>query len=263
MRRIVKARAKRITLLAAGANLMPTVYKALDKGDGGQFELTALSKATEQGELLNVVYVPDTVDGHGDWMTKDAVKDMAHAATRDGMEIDLYHDGKILSKDDIFVAESFLINKADDRFQGWKDVEGKPVDLEGAFATVIKANDPKLRERIRSGELAQVSFEGPATVEASKAADDTPPNWITKLLKALGLGAISTSPDTEDMNKQETEALIEEAIKKALKPDEKPAPKAPEVDLKDPVAVRKHLKQLEDENRRLREELDRLKHDRG
>lgn len=259
MREIIKARALIISLLPAGANKMLTVYK----GDGadGRFETLALTKATEEGELLNVIYVPDTPDAHGDFMSKAAVKDMAHAAARDGVQIDIKHDGKVLDKKDVFVAEHFLINKGDTRFQNWKDVDGKDVDLEGAYATVIKINDEGLRARVKSGELAQVSFAGPATVKAVKSADDDD-SLLTKLLKAIGLGALSTS-DTADteMKDSEIEALVTTSVEKALKAvaDKADATKvdaakaadaakadATKLDLTDPVAVKKHLTALED-----------------
>jgi hypothetical protein len=247
MRRIVKARVKRLTLLSRGANLMPTLYKALS-GDQGEFQLVSLTKGNELGELTNVVYVPNRIDGHGDYMTKEAVKDMAHAAARDGVEIDLFHDGKALSKDQAFVAEHFLVNKGDTRFQDWKDVEGDPVDLEGAYATVVKILDPALRERVKSGELAQVSFEGPATVVVEKAQDATPPGWLKTLLKAIGIGQTNDPQETDEMNKTEIEALVATAVAKALeavKPAEgAPAPEA-KVDLTDLKAVKKHLEKLE------------------
>jgi hypothetical protein len=247
MRRIVKARVKRLTLLSRGANLMPTLYKALS-GDQGEFQLVSLTKGNELGELTNVVYVPNRLDGHQDYMTKEAVKDMAHAAARDGVEIDLFHDGKALSKDQAFVAEHFLINKGDTRFQDWKDVEGNPVDLEGAYATVVKILDPALRERVKSGELAQVSFEGPATVVVEKAQDATPPGWLKTLLKAIGIGQTNDPQETDEMNKTEIEALVATAVAKALeavKPAEgAPAPEA-KVDLTDLKAVKKHLEALE------------------
>ncbi len=257
MREIIKARVVVISLLPAGANKMPTLYKG--DGDDGRFETLALTKTTEEGELLNVVYVPNRKDAHDDFMSKAAVKDMAHAAARDGVEIDIKHDGKVLDKKDIFVAEHFLVNKGDTRFQNWKDVDGKDVDLEGAYATVIKINDDGLRARVKSGELAQVSFAGPATVRAVKSADD-PVGILSKLLKALGLGASSTT-ETE-MKDSEIEALVTTSVEKALKAVDKAktaadkaaadaktaaaTPKAVELDLTDPVAVKKHLTALED-----------------
>lgn len=266
MREIIKARALRITLLKAGANLLPTIYKSLEgKPDGeGEFQVIALSKAgEEEGELLNVIVAPDRPDGHKDWMSKAAVKEMAHSAARDGVEIDLYHDGKNLTKEQAYVAESFLVQETDPRFHDWEDADGEPVgSLEGAYATIMKVDDPDLRSRIKSGELAEVSFEGPALVRASKAKEDTPPTWLTKLLKALGLGS-SPNPDPEDMNKQDTEALFTAMLEKALekKPDPTPAePKASTVDLTDPIALKKHLQKLEDEAVDLKDPVALKKH---
>ena len=252
IKQIIKARARVLSLLPKGANLMPTVYKSREGDFGDSFQVVGLMKeGPEEGELLNVVYVPDMPDAHGHWMTKAAIKDMAHAAGRDGMEIDLYHDGKKLGPEQAFIAEQFLVNKGDTRFQGWKDDAGRDVNLEGAFATVMKIEDPALRERVKKGELAQVSFEGPALIEKSREGGDdgTIKTLLKTLLKAVGLGTHDTNETEPEMKKEEIEALVAEAVQKALKPaDQKPkdGDNTPDVDLNDVASVKKHLADLEE-----------------
>lgn len=242
MRRINKASVEFISLVPKGANKMPVLYKA-----DGTVEFDTLSKASEDaGELLNVVYTPEHRDSQGDIADARVIKEMAYDAAQRGLAIDVRHNGKALPREAAYLAESFLVAKGDSRFQDWKDTDGQAVDLTGAWATVIKINDPELRRLYREGEWGGVSMAGQAEVVTQK--EDDAPGWFTKALHALGLKA--TREEAVDMEKQELLDVLKAsnaALLKELKPKpvEKEAP--PEVDLNDPKAVEAHLAKLRQE----------------
>jgi hypothetical protein len=211
-RRIKKAKIEFISLVPAGANKMPVLYK-----DDGMVEIETLVKASSDlGELTAVVYAPEHRDSQGDIASAEVVKDMAYDAARRGVEIDLRHDGKAVGRERAFVAESFLVAKGDERFQGWKDRDGKQVDLTGAWATVIKIEDPELRQLYRDGKWGGVSMAGQAEVIETEKADgdgETPPSWFhkafTTALRAIGLGGTPTEEDI-DMKKDELQEILKQ-----------------------------------------------------
>lgn len=209
--RITKARIKFISLCPRGANKMPVVYK-----DDETAEFETLTKASaDLGEITAVVYPPEYRDAQGDIASADVIKDMAHAFLKEGGEIDIRHDGKPVSKDRAHLAESFVVAKGDERFADFKDADGKTVDVTGAWATVIKVDDPALREAYRKGEWTGVSMAGPASKQIEKSEDE---GMLARLLKAvLSLGhKTPTDPQETDMKPEEIAALVKENVAKAL-----------------------------------------------
>lgn len=243
MRRIKKATIDFISLVPAGANRLPVIYKS----DGFVDFDTVVKASDDAGELTAVVYAPEHRDSQGDIASAEVIRDMAHSFQKGGGQIDIRHDGKAVSKDRAYVAESYVVQKGDERFADLKDRDGRAVDAAGAWAVLIKIDDPELRRLYREGEWGGVSMAGRAEVVATEKSDDTdePPGWFTKTLRALGLGGGSQEID---MKKEEIEALLkasQDAIVAALKGDAPAtppaAPTAPTVDMNDPVAVEKHL----------------------
>jgi hypothetical protein len=215
MRRIKKAAIKFISLVPAGANLVDTVYKS-----DGTFTVGTLLKASdnfdEAGELTAVVYTPNFRDAQGDIADADVVKQMAHDFIAHGASIDINHDGKPLPREKARVAETFLVQKTDSRFHGWKDRNGNAVDLAGAWATVIKIDDPELRKKYRSGDWAGVSMGGTAVVEAEKSFDLLH-NFVELLSKAPALSNHRTNePKSTDMTPQELQTILDQNNKTVL-----------------------------------------------
>jgi hypothetical protein len=158
-RQILKAKIGFISLCPAGANTIHTVYK----GDGGNknIELATLSKdMTEKGELTCVVYAPDMVDSQGDTATAEVIKDFAYDFAQKGGNIDIRHNEEPLSKEDIFIAESTIIQKDDSRFADMKDYNGDPVDVTGGWGVILKVENEDLRELYRSGDWGGISMGG-------------------------------------------------------------------------------------------------------
>lgn len=259
-RRIKKARIEFISLVPAGANKMPVIYKS-----DGSIVFDSLTKASEDlGELLNVVYAPEHRDSQGDIADAAVIKDAAYDAAMRGLNIDIRHDGKAVPREKAFLAENFIVAKGDERFQGWKDRDGKEVDLTGAWATVIKINDPDLRAKYRSGEWAGVSMGGTAVVEHEKA-ESSFDLLVEALSKAINPPAQTQSLSENDMTPEQLEKLqktltdsigaLAENLTKALgtkKSDDSDDKKVTKEDkppkfrgnLSDELAVRKHAIQV-------------------
>lgn len=205
-RRITNARITHISLVKRGANKMPVLYKA-----DGSFEMQAALKKgenfDEEGLLTALVYVPESVDSQGDIASANVIKDMAHNFLANGGNIDINHNLDTLSKDKVRVAETFLVQKGDTRFDGIKDYDGKPVSPEGAWAVVLKILDPNLRKNYREGGWQGVSMFGQAEVEQIKGGDShsSADRIVEALAKVLG-GATKKSGD--DMEIKDLEAAL-------------------------------------------------------
>ena len=238
-RRIRKANISFISLVPKGANRINALYK-----DDGSIEIQTVYKAAptfdEQGELLAVVYAPELRDSQGDIADASVVKQMAHDFIANGAKVDIRHDGKSVPSDKARVAESFIVEKSDTRFHGWKDRDGNPINLEGALATVIKIEDPELRRKYRSGEWAGVSMGGTAIVEQEKS--------LESILESI-LQKMSHTPTPENKDTMDTEKILKAitdgmtagfaslatGLKEILKPVEKEEKKETKDELRAPI----------------------------
>lgn len=206
VRRILKAKITHISLVPRGANRLPVIYKS----DDSTFDLDTLIKADmEKGEVLACVYAPEHRDSQGDIADAETIRSMAHDAARRGLQLDVRHDLKTLTKDQAYPAESFIIQKNDPRFADMKDYNGKAVDVTGGWGVLLKVDDPELRKAYREGKWNGVSMFGSAEVEAETAGS------ITKLLKGLSdLLGLSPKPTLcksgdLDMDKAELEKTLD------------------------------------------------------
>lgn len=169
-RKIKGAVCKSIALCKRGKNGLTTLFKSslaeaapetMSRGD------------MEKGELLTVVALPGWIDEDGDEFDSASVlEEMAHTFIAEGANVDIEHDGKPLSREQVRPVESFIIQPSDARFKNWPTYDGKSVDASGGWAVKFKIDDPQLRAAYRAGEWDGVSLFGPAAVEqlALKAA---------------------------------------------------------------------------------------------
>lgn len=206
MRRIKDAKITLISLCARGKNKLPVLYKA----DGNSVTLEPLVKASadfdERGELLAVVYAPEQRDADGDIADAETVRKMAHSYARDGRGLDIHHDGKPLEKVRAYVAESFIIQKGDPRFAGWKNESGAEVDVTGGWGILVQIDDPALRKAYRDGAWNGVSMFGQAVVEAGKSEIET---LLVDTFKAvLAQSGQRTSHEDDDMKPEELTAAL-------------------------------------------------------
>ncbi len=240
MKRIQKARIQWLTLCPRGKNQMPVLYKS-----DGTVEFATVTKADEDlGEITAIVYPVERADSDGHLAGASVIRDMAHHFQKEGGQIDIRHDGKVVDKDRAYVAESFIVQKGDPRFAEMKDYDGNPVDATDAWATVIKIDDPKLRQLYKDGEWNGVSMAGQGVLSVEKSDDDAAPGWFSKFLKAFGIDGPPANNDTDEvdqMNIKDMEALLKAQTEALLKGQEvkKEEIKKEEVkiDLSDPKAV--------------------------
>ena len=161
-KRIVKAKIAFISLCPKGANSFSTIYKA-DDGDTPVDLSTICKDMNEQGEIIALVYAPETVDSQGDIASAAVIKEFAHDFAKNGEGIDVRHNEEVLSKDAVYVAESFIVQKGDPRFADMKDYDGDSVDATGGWGVVIKVDDEEIRKLYREGEWGGVSMGGVAS----------------------------------------------------------------------------------------------------
>jgi hypothetical protein len=235
---------------------MPVLYKA-----DGTIEFDTITKATEDaGEITAIVYPAESADTDGHLASAEVIKDMAHAFQKEGGQIDIRHDGKAVGVDRAYCAESFIVQKGDPRFVDWKDYDDNPVDATDAWATVIKIDDPKLRQLYKDDVWNGISMQGTGLLTVEKA--DETDGLLKKILKALGLTSPTNDEDV-DMKKQELEEILKADRKdlvaelaKVIKPEPKKEDGKPgevkkedevKLDLTDPKAVREHAEKLEKE----------------
>lgn len=163
-RRIKRGKITHVSLCRRAMNQLPVLLKSADR-----MQIELLTKM--QGDLLHtLIYLPEengpvAVDFEGDVAPRAVVKQIAHDFLANGGNIDIEHDLQALSSDRIRIAETFLVQKGDKRFEGWKDYNGRPVDPEGSWAMIFKVLDPELRGAIERGEINGVSMFGNAEVE--------------------------------------------------------------------------------------------------
>lgn len=206
-RRIKAAKITHISLVPRGANRMPVIFKADDQTLDVELLIKTGDDFLEKGELTALVYAPEQRDTQGDIASAEVIKTMMYDAARDGVSIDVRHDGVALNKTQAYVAESFLVQKGDPRFEGIKTYDGTVVDPMGSWGVVLKIDDPVLRQKYRDGEWTGVSMGGTAEVVSEKS-DGMAEQVIAALTQALGI-----SPNTEDidMTKDELTAVLKES----------------------------------------------------
>lgn len=235
MRRIRKGKPQFVSLVPKGANRLPVMLK-----DDGSFQFDLLTKTAadfmKNGEVHACVYAPELRDSQGDIASAEVIKDMAYEFAQEGGAIDIRHDGKPLVKSDVFVAESFIIQKGDDRFADMKTYDGRQVDVTGGWGVVLKVNSEDLRKKYGEQGWNGVSMGGNALFEIEKSAAD---RVVEQLAKRLGAQTDTgdldmTSAELEATLKKSNESLVTSfstALKEALKPAE-PAPKPAVLDAK-------------------------------
>lgn len=203
MRRIKRANVRFISLVPRGANQLPVIYKSED-AQGNNLEISLLTKAAasfdEDGVIYACVYSPELRDSQGDIADATVIKEMAYDAMKQGVEIDIRHGEKPVTKDQAHIAESFIIQTGDPRFSGMMTYNGTPVDVTGGWGVAIKVDDPILRKGYRDKTWNGVSMGGRAQIELEKF-DDELLGRLSKLIRG------PLSEDT-DMTKDELEAAL-------------------------------------------------------
>jgi len=226
--RIKKAEVRRLSLCRQAKNGLCTLYKA-----DGTLQLDALVKAVDEGTLLAVMYAPEREDADRHVADEGVVRQMLHSLMRNGAELDIEHDGKVLSREQAYVAEAFTVQKSDPRFADWRNYDGTPAgDLTGAAAVQINIDDPALRASRARGEWDGVSLFGVGegvpeqviTKSSSRPEDTMTPEQLKQLMDAFsaGLAGLQTV-----LVKSVTE-LVRPAPEKVETPEPTPEPRVEE-----------------------------------
>lgn len=207
VKRIVKAKISFISLCSKGANSFSTIYKS-DGGDTSVELSTICKDMNEQGEIIALVYAPEIVDSQGDIASAAVIKEFAHDFSKHGEGVDVRHNEEVLSKDDVFVAESFIVQKGDPRFADMKDYDDNSVDATGGWGVVLKVDDEELRKLYREGVWSGVSMGGVAN-----KTDNSIGELIKMFKEAIGFDKKVKKSKNKTEN---TMALTDEAIKKMI-----------------------------------------------
>lgn len=216
--RILKAKIDFLSLCPKGANKLQTVYKSEDDEDVSVV-ISSLVKGdlSEQGELTAVVYAPEMEDTDLHVASQEVIKEMAYNFAVDGTGVDIRHNQKKLSKEDAFVAESFIIDKGDTRFRDVKDYDGNPVDVTGGWGVVLKIESEDLRKQYREGKWAGISMGGMAALKEETTEVGKLTKALENLSKKIGLpysGKIKKSEN--EMDSKEIKELITKTVSEGL-----------------------------------------------
>jgi len=240
-KRIVKANIRFISLCERGANTLSTIYKA-DDGEDKSVDLTTICKdMNEQGEIIACMYAPEKVDSQGDIASAAVIKEFAHDFQKNGDGIDIKHNEDVLSKDDVYVAESFIIQKGDERFSDMKDYDGNIADVTGGWGVILKVDSEDLRGLYRSGEWSGVSMGGTAVKK-----EDADPSGLLKALKSIAAHFKSddnkVNKNTENdmaLNKEDLEQVSKTVVETMAKVNKEAADAAAEKIKKEQEADKK------------------------
>jgi hypothetical protein len=169
-KRLKNPKIKWVSLCPSGANKLPVVFK-----EDGSFELEMVSKMAAEGWLTALVYAPNLVDSQGDFADPETIKEMAYSFQKEGGQLDVRHNGQALDRDQAWIAETFIVQKGDPRFEGFQTHSGEKIDPTGSWGMVIKIEDPNLRKLYSEGKWHGVSLAGEAERE------DAGPGWFRRM----------------------------------------------------------------------------------
>ena len=208
--KIVDADVQFVSLCPRGKNRMAVLYKEED----GTVEFQTLVKddlLDEQGQLTAIVYAPGLEDADGHFADKDGIARMCRSFMRNGAKVDVRHNEIALKKEDVYVTECFLAKGNDPEFAGTKDLQGRVVDMDGAWVTRYQIDNEQLRKAYREGKWNGVSLFGPGRLEVvSKEEDQGDTESILKALAERLRATTNLEEEEIDMKKEELlDALAE------------------------------------------------------
>ncbi|MCY8346817.1 XkdF-like putative serine protease domain-containing protein [Bacillus haynesii] len=157
-RELVNAKITHVSYVDKAANQKQFFFMKSEKQPDFQKEIKVLTKAEDEKKLVyGIVYEPDTLDAHGDFMTAAEIEKAAHGFLKDAREIDKQHDfqGGVGEVVESYVAPADF------------EVNGETIK-KGSWVLVTKASD-EVWEQIKKGEITGYSMAGTAeTIEKQK-----------------------------------------------------------------------------------------------
>lgn len=92
-RELVNAKITHVSYVDKAANQKQFFFMKSEKQPDFQKEVEVFAKEADEKKLVyGIVYEPDTVDAHGDFMTAAEIEKAAHGFLKDAREIDKQHD---------------------------------------------------------------------------------------------------------------------------------------------------------------------------
>ncbi|MDU0154451.1 XkdF-like putative serine protease domain-containing protein [Bacillus cabrialesii] len=160
-RELVNAKITYVSYVDKAANQKQFFFMKSEKQPDFQKEVKVLTKeADEQKLVYGIVYEPDTVDAHGDFMTAAEIEKAAHGFLKDAREIDKQHDfkGGVGAVVESYVAPADF------------EMNGETIK-KGSWVLVTKASE-EIWEQIKKGEITGYSMAG--TAETIELQDEKP-----------------------------------------------------------------------------------------
>ncbi|MCY7823848.1 XkdF-like putative serine protease domain-containing protein [Bacillus inaquosorum] len=171
-RELVNAKITHISYVDKAANQKQFFFMKSEKQPDFQKEIKVLAKeADEQKLVYGIVYEPDTVDAHGDFMTAAEIEKAAHGFLKDAREIDKQHDfqGGVGEVVESYVAPADF------------EMNGETIK-KGSWVLVTKASD-EVWEQIKKGEITGYSMAG--TAETIEKQEEKPVSQVKTDEKGL------------------------------------------------------------------------------
>ncbi|CAI6221798.1 XkdF-like putative serine protease domain-containing protein [Bacillus subtilis] len=181
-RELVNAKITHVSYVDKAANQKQFFFMKSEKQPDFQKEVKVLAK--EEGEqklVYGIVYEPDTVDAHGDFMTAAEIEKAAHGFLKDAREIDKQHDFKGGVGE---VVESYVA-PAD------FEMNGETIK-KGSWVLVTKASE-EIWEEIKKGEITGYSMAGVADIAKQEEPVSPDEKGLFNFLKNFFAGNISLS----------------------------------------------------------------------
>lgn len=136
--------------------------------------VTLIRKDDDKRLVTGIVYEPDTVDSHGDYMTAEDIEKAAHLFMEEYQQIDKQHNytdgyGTVVES---FVAKSEM-------------TIGEQVVKAGTWVMTVKVADDETWEAVKKGEITGFSMGGIAEVETVDDVAKSEAGLLAKITKAL------------------------------------------------------------------------------
>lgn len=181
-----------ISLVKSPANEKSLVLKSDEKPT--IFEIKKTDE--EQMRAYGIVYAPDQTDAQGDYADAETILKAANDFMLSGrnQSVDKNHD---FVESGAYVAESWIVKENDPVFQ-----DEKP----GAWAVGIQIEDDRTWASLKKGELSGLSLAGTAETIEKSDGDNAILKWLKDIFKSQNQGV-------EEMTKEETQTMIDEALK--------------------------------------------------
>ena len=162
-RELINAKITHVSYVDKAANQKQFFFMKSEKQPDFQKEVKVLAKeADEQKLVYGIVYEPDTVDAHGDFMTAAEIEKAAHGFLKDAREIDKQHDfqGGVGEVVESYVAPADF------------EMNGETIK-KGSWVLVTKASEA-VWDEIKKGEITGYSMAGIADIAKQKEKPVSP-----------------------------------------------------------------------------------------